>query len=85
VVADGFVTPDDATKSKSSCNKIVARKNHKVGRPPAGIDLSRVAALRAEGYSLRGIADKLGVSHMTVKRVLAEHGLKLGDFIKGRV
>jgi putative DNA-invertase from lambdoid prophage Rac len=41
------------------------------GPPFRVIDRTKVAALRKDGLSLRKIADKLGVSYMTVSRALA--------------
>ena len=42
------------------------RRGKRLGRPPAIVDAARVARLRANGASLRGIASQVGVSVATV-------------------
>lgn len=50
-----------------------ARAQGKVlGRPHAAVRPERVMELRAEGLSLRAIADRTGVSVMTVQRLLKD-------------
>jgi len=41
-----------------------------IGRPVARIDRDEALSLRKQGLSLRGIGQQLGVSHVTVRRVL---------------
>ena len=46
------------------------RKGKRLGRPPAVVDAARIARLRANGASLRGIAIQVGVSVATVHKML---------------
>lgn len=55
-----------------TCNKIEGRVK---GRPHANVPAREVMRLSSEGVSLRAIADRVGVSHMTVKRILAREGV----------
>jgi DNA invertase Pin-like site-specific DNA recombinase len=49
-----------------------ARRNGKqLGRPPRVVDLDGIARMKADGHSLRNIADKLGVGYGTVRMRLA--------------
>ncbi len=49
-----------------------ARRNgKKLGRPRRAVDLDRIARMKAEGRSLRSIAEKLGVGYGTVRMRLA--------------
>jgi len=41
-----------------------------IGRPVARIDRDEALSLRKQGLSLRGIGQQLGVSHVTVRRIL---------------
>jgi DNA invertase Pin-like site-specific DNA recombinase len=43
-------------------------KGRRLGRPRVVVDTSRIAALRAEGYSWEGIKAKIGVSRGTAQR-----------------
>ena len=42
----------------------------KLGRPRVGVDRRRIARLRAEGLSLRQIAEQTGISRTTVSEIL---------------
>jgi DNA invertase Pin-like site-specific DNA recombinase len=46
-------------------------KGRRLGRPPVCVDTSRVAQLRGEGWSIREIAEALGVSRSLVHKTLA--------------
>jgi DNA invertase Pin-like site-specific DNA recombinase len=46
------------------------RRGKRLGRPPAVVDAARVARLRANGASLRGIASQVGVSVATIHKML---------------
>jgi acyl-coenzyme A thioesterase PaaI-like protein len=46
-----------------------------LGRPRAEVDLSRLAALWADGLGIRGIARRMGLPRATVRRRLVEAGL----------
>jgi DNA invertase Pin-like site-specific DNA recombinase len=46
-------------------------KGTRLGRPRISMDVSRVARLRAEGRTVREIADALGVSRSLVHKTLA--------------
>jgi DNA invertase Pin-like site-specific DNA recombinase len=49
-----------------------ARRNGKqLGRPHRVVDLDDIARMKAEGHSLRNIAEKLGVGYGTVRTRLA--------------
>ena len=49
-----------------------ARRNGKqLGRPSRVVDLTTIARMKAEGHSLRNIAEKLGVGYGTVRTRLA--------------
>ena len=66
------------------CGEVVLIKV-KTGRAPLNISVTNVYdALRANS-TVSGAAKKLGCSRGYIYKVLAEHGLKPGDFIKGRV
>ena len=69
---------DDAMTSPNSCNKIQARVRRGVGRPHADISAPEVMQLHSDGKTLRTIAAKVGVSHMTVKRILSGQGVLHG-------
>ncbi len=43
-----------------------------LGRPRRGVDRDRVGRMKAEGPSLRDIADQLGVGYGTVRTRLAQ-------------
>ena len=45
-------------------------KGKRLGRPPVCVDTSRVAQLRGEGWSIREIAEALGVSRSLVHKTL---------------
>lgn len=47
------------------------REGRHVGRPRVGVDVERVMKLRRDGLGVRKIADKIGVSHMTIHNVLS--------------
>ena len=49
-------------------------KGTRLGRPRISVDASRVARLRAEGRTVREIADTLGVSRSLVHKTLANRG-----------
>jgi DNA invertase Pin-like site-specific DNA recombinase len=49
-------------------------KGTRLGRPPVCVDTSRVAQLRGEGWSIREIAEALGVSRSLVHKTLANRG-----------
>lgn len=49
-------------------------KGMRLGRPRISVDASRVARLRAEGRTVREIADTLGVSRSLVHKTLANRG-----------
>lgn len=70
IATTSFSAPQGVENSQNSCNEIITGGRHRVGRPCAGLSIEQIGSLRAEGYSLRGIADKLKVSHMAVKRAL---------------
>ncbi len=46
-------------------------KGKKLGRPRVAVDAARIARLRAQGHSIREIADKLGYSRSLVHKTLA--------------
>jgi DNA invertase Pin-like site-specific DNA recombinase len=49
-----------------------ARRNGKqLGRPRRVVDLDGIARLKAEGHSLRSIAEKLGLGYGTIRTRLA--------------
>jgi DNA invertase Pin-like site-specific DNA recombinase len=50
-------------------------KGTRLGRPRISVDVSRVARLRAEGRTVREIADTLGVSRSLVHKTLANRSL----------
>ena len=41
-----------------------------IGRPVARVDRDEALSLRKQGLSLRGIGEQLGVSHVTIRRIL---------------
>ena len=41
-----------------------------IGRPAAKVDRDEALSLRKQGLSLRGIGQQLGVSHVTIRRIL---------------
>ena len=48
-----------------------AKENGKhIGRPVARVDHDEALSLRKQGFSLRGIGQQLGVSHVTIRRIL---------------
>ena len=48
-----------------------AKENGKhIGRPAARVDYDEALSLRKQGLSLRGIGQQLGVSHVTIRRIL---------------
>jgi len=47
-------------------------KGIRLGRPKVDVDREKLALLRAQGLSIRGIAGRMDVSRGTVERVLAE-------------
>jgi DNA invertase Pin-like site-specific DNA recombinase len=49
-------------------------KGTRLGRPRITVDVSRVARLRAEGRTVREIADALGMSRSLVHKTLANRG-----------
>jgi DNA invertase Pin-like site-specific DNA recombinase len=49
-------------------------KGKRLGRPPVCVDTSRVAQLRGEGWSIREIAEALGVSRSLVHKTLSNRG-----------
>jgi DNA invertase Pin-like site-specific DNA recombinase len=49
-------------------------KGTRLGRPRISVDASRVIRLRAEGRTMREIADTLGVSRSVVHKTLANRG-----------
>jgi len=65
-------TPEGPPARQNTCNKIQTRGRHGAGRPPADIPAREVIAMASQGMALRDIAGRLGVSHMTIKRVLAK-------------
>jgi len=66
----GFVTSISATGLEISCNKTQGRVKHSGGRPRAEVSVKKVMAMQSQGRSLRYIAKELGVSHMTIGRIL---------------
>lgn len=48
----------------------------RLGRPKTAVDTSQIASLRAQGFSLRAIGEKVGVSHASILRSLREGGTK---------
>jgi DNA invertase Pin-like site-specific DNA recombinase len=46
------------------------RRTAHLGRPRLVVDRDRARRLRKEGWSVRKIADELGVSAMTVQRIV---------------
>jgi DNA invertase Pin-like site-specific DNA recombinase len=48
-------------------------KGKRLGRPPVNLNCTQVAQLRAEGHSIRQIAENLGVSRSLVHKTLADH------------
>lgn len=50
--------------------KAAKKRGKHCGRPPARVDLSLAKKLRAEGKSLRQIANTIGVSHVTLHHLL---------------
>lgn len=53
------------------CNKNQTHHNSR-GRPRAGISVEKVLKMQAQGVGVRGIARELGVSHMTIARLLKD-------------
>ncbi len=49
-------------------------KGTKLGRPRANVDAAKVARLRAQGRTVREIADELGYSRSLVHKTLANGG-----------
>ena len=64
------LAPQDTIVSRLSCNKINAGVNHGVGRPRVEVPVEKVLGMQAQGMGLRDIAKELGVSHMTISRLL---------------
>jgi len=60
----GRVTKNKDRQSKSGLNRAV-------GRPRCVVDRYKVRELRAAGLSLRAIGTKLGVSYLTIRRLLS--------------
>jgi DNA invertase Pin-like site-specific DNA recombinase len=50
-------------------------KGKRLGRPPAVLDAVRIGRLRAEGRSIRDIAEELGCSRSLVHKTLANRGV----------
>ena len=60
------------TKERVKCGLVNARANGKqLGRPRRVVDVDGIARMKAEGHSLRNIAEKLGVGYGTVRMRLA--------------
>jgi DNA invertase Pin-like site-specific DNA recombinase len=49
-------------------------KGKRLGRPPVCVDTSRLEQLRGEGWSIREIAEALGVSRSLVHKTLSNRG-----------
>ena len=47
-------------------------KAERLGRPRLILDRAKIRRLRQQGQSVRRIADELGISHMTVRRIVTE-------------
>jgi len=62
--------PQGVQDSQNNCNKIITGVRHRVGRPCADLPVREIVNLASQGYSLRRVAAKLGISHMAVKRAL---------------
>lgn len=75
-VAEPRIAPDNALRGSNTCNKIQASVIRSVGRPRASISIEKVMVLAADGMTLRVIAARVGISHMTVKRILAGQGAR---------
>lgn len=56
-------------------------KGKRLGRPRVSVDAARIAALRAQGRSIREIADELGYSRSLVHKTLANRDM-VGAAIK---
>ena len=67
----------DLIRERVSAGIRNARANgKKLGRPKSAVDRERILELKAQGHSLRQIAEKLGVGYGTVReRLLASHKL----------
>jgi putative DNA-invertase from lambdoid prophage Rac len=49
-------------------------KGKTLGRPRVTVDAARIARLRAQGHSIREIAEELGYSRSLVHKTLANRG-----------
>jgi DNA invertase Pin-like site-specific DNA recombinase len=49
-------------------------KGKRLGRPAVAVDVTRIARLRAQGRSIREIAEELGYSRSLVHKTLADRG-----------
>jgi DNA invertase Pin-like site-specific DNA recombinase len=58
-------------RTKAGMAAAARRPGVRIGRPPARVDLGRVAELRAEGRSLREVARELGVGPATIHRAIS--------------
>jgi DNA invertase Pin-like site-specific DNA recombinase len=56
-------------------------KGKTLGRPRVAVDVARISLLRAQGRSIRDIADELGCSRSLVHKTLANHDV-IGAAIK---
>ena len=76
VARSSFKTRQDAQNKANACNNIIGPSKPRVGRPVTDLPVQQIEVLKSQGYSLRGIAERLGTSHMAVKRALerANHG-----------
>jgi len=52
-------------------------KGRKLGRPTKAINVDKMIALRTQGYTLRAIAEVMGVSHAFVNKTLRNLHLKM--------
>jgi DNA invertase Pin-like site-specific DNA recombinase len=52
-------------------------KGKKLGRPAKTINVDKMIALRTQGYTLRAIAEVMGVSHAFVNKTLRNLNLKV--------
>jgi DNA invertase Pin-like site-specific DNA recombinase len=57
-------------------------KGKRLDRPPVAVNATRIAQLRAQGRSIRGIAEELGYSRSLVHKTLGNRGVR-GVAIKG--
>ena len=60
-----------AERVKAGLRKAV-EKGKRIGRPEISVDEGKIRRLRAEGRSLREIAEQVGISHTKVAQIIVQ-------------